>query len=71
MAQSTIAEDITRLEAELANLRSRITNQEHLREQEEGGNSSKFRTSFTDVNTLYKRESTLQRRLDVLYRSQS
>ena len=71
MAQSTIAEDITRLEAELASLRVKIGKQEALDELEEGGAGSRFRTSFANIDTLYKREIKLQTRLDALYRSQS
>jgi len=71
MAQSTIAEDITRLEGELASLREKIKAQEELDELEEGGSGSRFRTSYTDIDKLYKREIRLQTRLDTLCRSAS
>ncbi len=71
MAQSTIAEDITRLEAELTSLRVKIGKQEALDELEEGGAGSRFRTSFANIAELYRREEKLQTRLDSLYRSQS
>ena len=69
MAQSTIAEDIARLEIELANLRTKISAQEALDELEEGGAGSRFRTSFANIDSLYKREEKLQLRLDALYRA--
>jgi len=68
MAQSTTAEDITRLEAELAALRTKIGNQESLRAVEEGGGNARFSTEFTPIDSLYRREATLQTRLDTLYR---
>jgi len=71
MAQSTIAEDITRLEAELVSLRTKIGKQESLDELEEGGGNSRFRTSLANITELYRREEKLQTRLDSLYRSQS
>ena len=71
MAQSTTAEDITRLEAELAALRTKITTQESLREVEEGGGNARFRTEFTPIDNLYKREAQLQTKLDTLYRGQA
>lgn len=67
MARSTIAEDITRLEAELADLRNRISQQQSLREMEEGGSGARFRTVFTPINELYQRERELVVRLDALY----
>ena len=67
MARTTIADDITRLETELASLRIKISNQEALREMEEGGQGSSHRTMFTNIDTLYKRESSLVSRLEVLY----
>ena len=70
MAQSTIADDILRLETELANLREKIGKQEELKELEEGG-TGKFRTEFANIDSLYRREEKLQTRLDALYRSQA
>ena len=67
MARSTIDEDISRLEIELAALRSKISYQEALREVEEGGAGSRFRTSFTGATALYDRERTLESRLETLY----
>jgi len=66
MAQSTIDEDITRLQTELSALRVKIGKQEALDEIEEGRG---FRTSFTNIDSLYKREEKLQTRLDALYRA--
>ena len=66
-----MADDIARLEVELANLRTKIGNQEELRSLEEGGANSKFRTDFADNESLYKRETILQTRLDTLYRATS
>lgn len=69
MAQSTIAEDIARLQTELDNLRTKISNQEAINELEEGGAGSRFRTKFVNIDSLYKREEKLQLRLDALYRA--
>lgn len=71
MARSTIAEDITRLEAELADLRIRITQQQALREMEEGGGGTRFRTQFTPITELYQRERELCARLETLYSYQA
>ena len=67
MARTTIDEDITRLEAELNNLRTKISQQEAVREMEEGGAGSRFRTTFTSIQFLYKREAELTHRLETLY----
>lgn len=67
MARSTIAEDITRLEAELIALRTKISTQEAVTEMEEGGGGSRFRTGFTPIDKLYQREYELSTRLDTLY----
>lgn len=69
MAQSTIDDDIARIEAELTNLRVKIGLQEALREQEEGGAGSRFRTQYTIIDVLYTREERLQTKLDTLYAS--
>ena len=66
MAQSTIDDDITRIQTQLDALRVKIGKQEALNEVEEGRG---FRTSFTDIDKLYKREEILQTRLDTLYRA--
>jgi len=67
MARTTIDEDITRLEEELSALRVKISNQEALREMEEGGQGSSHRTIFTDIDKLYKRENILEAKLEILY----
>lgn len=67
MARSTIDEDITRLEAELSALRVKISNQEHLKEMEEGGAGSRFRSAFSSNESLYERERNLVNRLELLY----
>lgn len=67
MARSTIAEDITRLEAELSALRTKISIQEGVTDMSEGGSGNNFRTGFTDINKLYQRERELSTRLDALY----
>ena len=67
MARSTIQQDITRLESELSALRTKIETSEAFRSLEEGSASARFRTDFTDINTLYQRERELTTRLDTLY----
>lgn len=67
MGRSTIAEDIIRLEAELTSIRTKISTQEAVREIEEGGSGSRFRTVFTPITELYQRERELLTRLDTLY----
>jgi len=68
MAQSTTADDITRFEAELTALRTKISEQESISSVEEGGGNARFRTDFTPINKLYTREQKLQTKLDTLYR---
>lgn len=67
MARSTIAEDIVRLEAELADVRNRISQQKAVREMEEGGGGNRFRTVFTPITELLQNESNLCSRLETLY----
>ena len=71
MAQSTIDQDIERIEAQLAKVRTHIDRAEKYAEIEEGGQRGGNRTKFTDINKLYKREEVLELRLDILYRSQA
>jgi len=69
MAQETISESISRLEASLTAIRTKISAQEELKEVEEGGAGGKHRTEFTDINKLYQQAQKLQTRLDTLYRA--
>lgn len=66
MAWNTVAQEITRLEAELATLDTTITNQQSFRELEEGGAGSRFRTQFTAADALYKRRDEINARLTTL-----
>lgn len=67
MARPTTAEEITRLETELAALRVKISEQEAVGEMEEGGAGARFRTKFTPILELYSREQKLQTQLETLY----
>ena len=67
MPRTTITQDITILEAELTSLRLKISEQEAVRSIEEGGSGARFRTDFTDISTLYARETDLVNRLNILY----
>jgi len=69
MAQSTVQEDITRLQTQLDAVRTDIAKIQKYKEVEEGGNGGKHRTQYTNINDLYRREEILQTRLDALYRS--
>jgi len=69
MAQKTIAEEIADLEARITLLDKKITEHQMLSELEEGGNGSKFRTRFTNIEKIYSRRDVLNTRLQVLYRS--
>ena len=66
MAWNTVAQEIARLEAELATLDATITSQQAMREMEEGGAGSRFRTQFTLADTLYKRRDEINTRLTTL-----
>lgn len=68
MAQKTIDEEIASLETKIASLDTKIANQEALKELEEGGAGSRFRTEFANINALYTRRDTLNTRLQTLYR---
>lgn len=67
MARPTIADDITRLETELANLRVKISNQEAVVMLDEGGGGSRFSTTFTPIEKLYTRAENLEAKLEMLY----
>jgi len=67
LAQSTIDEDILRIENELTALRAKISEQEAVKEMEEGGAGSRFRTAFTGAEVLYARERELAAKLNLLY----
>jgi len=67
---TTIAEDIADLETRIALLDTKIKEQQHLQELEEGGAGSRFRTSMADIGKLYDRRDTLNTRLQALLRSQ-
>lgn len=71
MAQSTIDEDIARLEGQLAAIRATISQQESFRAVEEGSAQGRFRSEFTDITKLYDRERDLSNRLTLLYSYQS
>lgn len=71
MAQETIPEQITRLEAELTTVREAITNQQALRAIQEGGAGALFRSEFTAANDLYQREQVLVNKLQALYSYQA
>lgn len=71
MAQSTIAEDITRLEEELSRVRTKISASEQFRALEEGSASGRFRTDFVDISKLFDRESVIVARLNTLYNYQA
>ncbi len=67
MARSTIAEDITRLEASLTSIRVQIEKHQSFRRLEEGSASSRFTTEFTDITKLYEQEHAISARLETLY----
>lgn len=71
MAQPTIAEEITRLEAELATIRNAISKQQNYASLEEGSANGRFRTDFTKANDLYARETAISTRLQTLYTYQA
>ena len=68
MAQKTIAEDITRLEADIQMLDDISSKQIGLKELEEGGAGSRFRTAYTDPRFLAEYRETLQTKVDTLHR---
>lgn len=70
MAQLTIEEDITDLEARIELLDTEIKEHQHIKELEEGGGNSRFRTDFGDIGKIYNRRDILNSRLQTLYRSQ-
>jgi len=70
VARSTIAEDITRLEASLDLIRQQITKHQSFRKIEEGSVSSRFLTEFTDAKTLYAEERKISAQLETLYNGQ-
>ncbi len=70
MAQKTIAEQITSLETKIDALDTKISNQEALKELEEGGAGSRFRTEFANIDSLYKQREKLNSRLTALYMGQ-
>ena len=70
MAQKTVAEQITDLEAKIASLDTKIEAQEALKELEEGGAGSRFRTEFANIDSLYKQREKLNSRLTTLYMGQ-
>jgi hypothetical protein len=67
MPRPTTASEITRLEAELAEVRDLILKQQGLREVEEGGHGTRFRSAFTSAKDLRRIEHDLEARLNVLY----
>ena len=69
MAQETIPEQITRLEASLTAIRGKITAIEGYDEVEEGGNGGRHRTRYADIDKLYTQEQKIQTRLNALYRA--
>lgn len=68
MASTEITDEIARLEARLASLRSKIEAQEAVKEMEEGGGGTRFRTQFTPIEVLYAQEDELQTKLQTLKR---
>ena len=71
MAQNSIAEEIADLEAKKRILDTKIKEQQHLNEIEEGGGNARFRTAFTGIEKLYERRDTTNTRLQTLYRATS
>lgn len=67
MARTTVNDDITRLETELADLRQTIASQKAVGEMEEGGAGSRFRTTFTPLTVLLKERDALVYKLETLY----
>jgi len=70
MAWNTSVEEIADLETKVTALDIKISNQEALDELEEGGAGSRFRTSFTNIDSLYKRRDVYNARLTTLYMGQ-
>lgn len=66
MAELTISENITRLEARVSALDTKIEEQERFRELEEGGQGARFRTQFTNATELYNEREKLAARLRTL-----
>ena len=66
MAEQNVSEEITDLETRITAINSTIDNQQSFRELEEGGSGSRFRTSFTDINKLYRERDRLKTRLRTL-----
>lgn len=62
----TIAEEIDYLDTKLTNINAKIDKQEHLKEVEEGGASARFRTAFTNIDSLYKERDKIKLRLITL-----
>jgi hypothetical protein len=70
MAQKTVAEQITDLETKIDSLDTKIAAQEALKELEEGGAGSRFRTEFANIDSLYREREKLNSRLTTLYMGQ-
>jgi uncharacterized protein with PhoU and TrkA domain len=63
---TTIAEEITELEARLTSINNKISKYEMLRATEEGSTSSRFMTQFTNIDTIYQERDRIKTRLRTL-----
>jgi hypothetical protein len=66
MASSEVTDEIARLESRLFAVRSKIEAQEAVREMEEGGGGTRFKTQFTPIEVLYSQENELNTKLQTL-----
>lgn len=66
MAWTTVAEEIADLESKISKLDTTISNQQAVKESEEGGAGARFRTEFANIDSLYNRRDNLNARLTTL-----
>ena len=66
MAEQTVPEMITDLESQIIAVQNEINNHQGIRELEEGGAGSRFRTQFANIDSLYTRKNQLENRLRTL-----
>jgi len=69
MARLTIPEKIAKMEAELVEIDNILGKNQGLREVEEGGQGTRFRSSFTSATDIYEIKTILETKLELLYRA--